>query len=724
MARKRAVAAAPKTFVLELGCEELPADYLPDAMRALAVHAAEAFGPEQGFAWQRLEVWAGPRRLALMLYGLAPTVRWEKVGPSKAAAFDAQGNPTPAAQGFAKSQGVPVSALQVKETPKGPCVVAAHTAPVIPKLAETVAPLVKSLRFPKQMRWRSADPTTFARPLRWIAALYGSTIVPCRVAGLASSRRTAALRCAKSPWIAVASADSYLATIRRAGIQLEQCWQPLAFPPEGPLVAHPAPPKAAALRRRLVEVARHAHGRLIDGEETDALLIANAFLAEHPVAATGRFGQAYLDLPAEVLATSMAQHLKAFPLQDAQGRLLPTFLVVLEGRPGELKAVVAHYERILGARFADARFFWQQDTKTPLTDKTAALSGVVFHRQLGTLADKVVRVETVAGRVAPAGARAELTAAIRLAKADLVTQMVKEFPTLQGIVGAAYARHDRESADVAQALRDQYAPRTAKDPLPTNEVGTWLSLLDRVDTLTGFFGIGLAPTSSEDPFGLRRQALGLVRILVEKPLALSLDTLLDAALESWGSRLTVPAAACKASLRAFLVDRVRWWAVEVRDYSRELAAAVLAGPTDDLADVRRRLDALQALWRDGRRRERVLFAAGKVVERTGRIVQSARDAGGTVDPSKFTTSEERALWDAWATVKADTAQWLQRRDYAKASESYGTLYPSLHTFFKNVFIMDENLDIRRNRLALMREIYTLYANAVGDLCQLPLPKDL
>ncbi|MBI4227491.1 MAG: glycine--tRNA ligase subunit beta, partial [Candidatus Omnitrophica bacterium] len=440
------------------------------------------------------------------------------------------------------------------------------------------------------------------------------------------------------------------------------------------------------------------------------------------------FREDYLTLPPDVLATAMAKHLKAFSVRDAQGRLLPKFLVVLEGKPTNLLVVMANYERILEARFTDAQFFWREDVKTSLADKAASLAGVAFHKSLGTVAEKSARLESVV-RTLACGDREALVRAIGLAKADLVTQMVKEFPTLQGVMGSEYAKHDDEPTEVVQALREQYAPRTAKDPIPASDTGLWLSLLDRVDTLTGFFGIGLAPTSSEDPYGLRRQALGLVRILVEKPLSLSLDTLIHSALESWRdhSKLTVADTTLQSQLRAFLLDRVRWWAIESRGYPREIVEAVLAGPTGDLADVRRRLDTLQAFWQDARQREQILFAAGKVVERTGRIVASVKndDAGvGQPDPSKFAAPEERALWEAWGPVKAETTRWLQQGDYAKATESYGTLYPPLSRFFDNVFIMDENLDVRRNRLALMREIYTVYANAVGDLCQLPLPKDL
>ena len=728
-----------RDFLLEIGCEELPADYLPQALEACAGRAAEHLGPERGFVWRTMEVWATPRRLVLIVRGMEPVVRWEKVGPTKAAAYDAQGHPTPAAQGFAKSQGVAVSSLGVKETPKGPCIVAAHTAPVLPKLAEAVPALIGALRFPKQMRWEASG-VTFARPIRWLVALYGAQRVPCRVADVTSSLRTAAPRRAAAPWLTVRDSASYFAAMRRVGIQLEQRGS--------------TKPKATALHRKLAQAAKRLGGRLDEGESFDWLLTTVTFLAESPVVQAGTFRKAYLTLPPEVLATAMAKYLKVFSLRAAQTSsdrpgltgLLPTFLAVLDGRPARAAVVMANYERILEARFTDAQFFWREDTKTPLAAKAPALKEVVFHQRLGTLDDKTGRLLHAAEALGINDKT--LARAIHLAKADLVTQMVKEFPTLQGLIGAEYARHDREPPAVIQAIREQYAPRTASDPIPASDAGAWLSLLDRADTLTGFFGVGLTPTSSEDPYGLRRQAAGLVRILVEKPLALSLDRVLGAALESWGSRLTPPLAvgpsgqrssnappeavtarggadALRAQLTQFLIERFRWWACDVRRYPRELVEAVLAAETDDLAGARQRLEALHELWRDPRQRERVLFTAGKVVERTGRIVASAKEPpAGPVEPAKFRVPEEQALWTTWTSVKQQTAGLIEQAQFKQATAEYGKLYPPLHQFFEKVFIMDDDPEIRQNRLAMMREIHALYATAVGDLSKLPLPTEV
>ena len=418
---RRAPAAQPEDFLLEIGCEELPADYLPGAMQGLAALTNERFAASEGFSWRPpVEVYATSRRFALLMREMTPTVCWEKVGPSKTAAYDTQGQPTPAAQGFARSQGVPLSALQVKETPKGLCVVAAHAAPVVPTLAEAIPALVNTLRFPKQMRWRSSDPTTFARPIRWLVALYGTRVVPCVVAGVTSGRRSSSLRRDATAWLTIPSAGEYLRVMKRHKIQLERRTQHGAeewFRRGARASVLESDTKQANLDKALRAAALNAQGCLVErGDEAFSELLTTAtFLAEHPVVAIGAFRRDYLTLPPEVLATAMVKHLKAFSVHDAQGRLLPKFLVVLEGRPTRPETVMANYERILEARFADAEFFWRADTKTPLAAKVPQLAGVTFHQRLGTMGEKVERMITVAAAVVPPAppgrrCRARLTA--------------------------------------------------------------------------------------------------------------------------------------------------------------------------------------------------------------------------------------------------------------------------------------------------------------------------
>ena len=724
--RRRSSSAGPQDFLLEIGCEELPAEYLPEVMAALRAHATGALGSDKGFVSQGIEVFATPRRLALVVPGLAPVVRWEKIGPSKSAAFDAAGKPTGAAQGFAKSQGISVEALIVKDTLRGPCVVAVHEAPIVEKLAEAIPVLVRLLRFPKQMRWEASG-TTFARPIRWLVALYGSSVVPCRIADVTSGRASRGLRRDGARSLEIPAAANYRAILQKSGIQLEWCEKKSGSPiddepKEGSSEA--AWPKRMKLLEVLAAAARAAGGHLETGPAFEELLTTVSFLAESPVVQAGSFKRSYLTLPSDVLSTAMATHMKAFGVYDAAGKLLPTFLVVLEGHPSTPGVVMANYERILEARFTDAQFFWGEDTKSSLESKCTQLSGLVFHKSLGTLDQKLARMGQVAkvlGQTSPALARA-----LRLSKADLVTQMVKEFPMLQGAIGAEYARADGEPADVVAALREQYAPRTAGDPIPASATGAWLAVLDRVDTLTGYFGVGLAPTSSEDPYGLRRQALGLVRILVEKPLAISLDTLWKSAIESWGSVLKLPASETQGQLASFILDRFQWWACQQRGYSRALFDALVAASTDNLADAADRLNQLNHMWQDERCRVEQLYPAGKVVERTGRIVASAprKDSLGDVDPTLFVVPEERVLWESWQHVKQPISKLIDQKSYREATVMYGSLSAPLGRFFEKVYVMDDNLPVRQNRLTLLYDIHKLYATGVADLSKLLLPKEL
>ncbi|MBI4313442.1 MAG: glycine--tRNA ligase subunit beta [Candidatus Omnitrophica bacterium] len=716
-------------FVLEIGCEELPADYLSAVINVLPGDAAGLLSRSDGFVWRSLEAYGGPRRLVLLVRGLNSVVRWERVGPSKASAYDAQGGFTQAAIGFAKSQGLPVSKLKLKETPRGPCLVAEQTAPAAAKLSKIIPALIQQIHFPKRMRWDAAG-ATFARPIRWLVALYGARIVPCRIAGVAGGRRTAAPRRARTPWLTVPSASAYATVLQRAGIHLERSGTATVDANGDVSVSGAArASKRSELHDQLRAQARKAGGRLpIDDEEFKTLLTANVFLAECPVVALGSFRQDYLTLPPEVLSASMAKHLKVFSLRGADGKFLPKFMAVLEGKPPKPAVVMGNYERILEARFADAQFFWKEDTKTTLGRKAAQLKQVIFHKQLGTLEEKSTRLKSLLEKspISDAALRASIARAIELSKADLVTQMVREFPTLQGIVGGEHARHDGESQEVALAIREQYQPRSASDAVPNSAAGAWLSLLDKVDTLAGFFGVDLAPTSSADPYGLRRQALGIVRILVEKRIPVSLDALWEAAIESWGPTIKLPAGQTQEQLTSFVLDRFRWLVCEQREYSRELFDAVAAASTDNLADAWDRLEQLNQMWKDPKRRAQELFPAGKVMERTGRIVASANrsDSSGEVDPQKFVAPEERALWESWQAAEPEISNLIQAKAYQKVVKTYGALSPTVHSFFEKVFVMDPDVSIKQNRLALMYQIYQPLASHVADLSKLPLPKDL
>jgi len=703
---------SPQDFLLEIGCEELPADYLPAVIDTAVLSDA-------GVKWKEALTYATPRRLVLHLKDVEPVVKKKEKGPPAQVAFDPSGKPTRAAEAFAQKHGLKVSQLVREQTPKGEVLFAEYDLPAAKILAEKVPQIIEGIHFPKTMRWDKSG-VRFARPVRWLLCLYGFKTIRCNFGETASGNVTFAGRADARKKIPVAGPSAYFAALRKAGVHLEDGKQPV---------------KRETLRKKLEAAAGKLQGRLPDEttEEFEWLLNTVTFLAEDPVVAVGSFQPEYLELPPEVLATSMAKHLKLFSIREKSGeKLLPKFLAVLEGKPLKPAMVMDNVDRIIEARFTDARFFYKEDTKTRLEAKVPELAKVAFHEKLGTVAERTRHLAGLMRSIADqTGLQVEASlceTTARLCKADLVTQMVREFPSLQGTIGGHYARADGEPAEVSAAIAQQYWPRTAGDPVPTTPLAALVSLADRVDTLTGTFGAGLKPTGSADPYSLRRQALGLVRILLEPPkgvsfVGLSIDRLFDESIQSWGARITLDPKTLKKELRAFLRERFEWLATREATV-RELVAAVLAAGDDDLASAWERLQLLRRLWAgsgDGKRK--TLEAAAKVAERTGRIVKRAKDLQlpDAVDPAILKEPEEKELWETWNRIAPQVKEHLERRQYEEATKIYSALYPAVHTYFEKVFVMDEDEGLRRNRLALLKQIHGSLASAFADLARLPLP---
>ena len=726
-------------FLLEIGCEELPADYMPNALdwnypnsRGLAA-SAEAALAESKMVWKELQVFGSPRRLILKISGIEPVVREEIEGPPVSIAFGQDGKPTPAADGFAKKMGVTVPQLKKKQTARGERLVLERAIPVEKVLQAAIPAIISGISFPKTMKWDSSG-VRFARPIRWLMAFYGSKPISCSYGALKSAPETYPNRRLPQKAVKISSITSYFSALPKLRIRLEN-GASLQRKEDGsaePLSIDKR--KRADLQRQLEVAAKKLGGRLPDEttEEFEWLLNTVAFLAEYPVVAVGSFQKIYLDLPTEVLTTSMARHLKLFSIREKNSeKLLPNFLAVLEGKPEKADRVMANVDRIIEARFTDARFFYREDTKTKLEVKAAQLSGVVFHEKLGTVAERIPRLERLMGVIAKeiqlsSVAAASAGRAARLCKADLVTQMVREFPTLQGLIGSRYAAQDGEPADVVTAIAEQYEPRAAGDAVPASPAGAVLSIADRFDTLIGYFGVGMKPTGSADPYGLRRQALGLVRILIEPPksisfVGLSIDRLSDEGIQSWGARLKTDKTALKKELRSFLSERFEWLASVRGKFTREQIDAVLSADDDDLAGAWERLSVIGRLWGDSRRKE-ILIKAAKVAERTGRIVASVKSGNGfgSVNPEILKESSEKKLWEAWNRVAPLVREQVRGRRFEEAVATYGGLYPEVHEFFETVFVMDKDENLRRNRLAFMKEIHQSLAESFADLSKLPL----
>ena len=731
---------ATHDFLLEIGCEELPADYLPAALDledrgpavagGLASSAAGALDGK-GIVWESLQSFGTSRRLVLYVQGVQPIAKKWRKGPPISVAYDAQGKPTRAAEAFAARHGVKVSQLKREETPKGPVVLAEYDEPAIKNLSEAIQEMIQRIVFPKTMRWDGTG-VRFARPVRWVLALYGSKVVPSLFGAVRSGGVTYGTRRLGGKPVKVSEAKGYFSQIRRLHVELEQGISIKKEKDSNRFERHPV--KKENLRKRLEQTAKCLGGSLPEQktEEFQWLLNTLTFLAEDPVVQAGTFRKEYLALPAEVLATAMAKHLKLLSLSDSNGeKLLPKFLAVLEGQPKKSAEVIANMERVLEARFADARFFYQEDTRTPLEEKVPELERIVFHEKLGSVAERIPRIERLMKAIAqglnlPSQLMAQIPHVARLAKADLVTSMVREFPSLQGTMGGHYLRENRQPFGVAEAVAQQYWPRTANDPLPIDWLGAVLSLGDRLDTLLGYFGAGMKPTGSLDPYALRRQALGVVRILIESPspisfVGLSIDRLFDDGIQSWGLKVTVEPNQLKKELRLFLRERFEWLAFARERIGRELIAAVLAADESDLAGAWDRLKILRELWTRPEEKDGLLRAA-KVAERTGRIVHAGKqdDCLGRVDPAALKEASEKKLWEVWNKVEPVLQEQVRLRRYREAVTTYSTLYAQIHEFFETVFVMDEDMNIRRNRLALMNEIYQSLSGSFADLSKLPL----
>jgi glycyl-tRNA synthetase len=644
-----------------------------------------------------------PRRQVALVHGLAPRQpdRTSEVqGPPAKVAFDAAGKPTRAAEGFARKQGIPVEALRIVAEGERSYVVATVTEagrPAAEVLAETLPGLVAGLRFPKTMRWNASN-VYFSRPLRWLVALLGDQVVPFAYAGVASGRTTRGLRPYGSPEIELASADDYLATLADNHILAD-----------------------GTERREQVRTQAKALAASVDGRIPDdpGLLDEVTNLIERPTALLGQFEAEYLALPQDVLVTVMKKHQRYFPviqvtsdklqvasahLQLATGDLLPYFIAVRNGDDLHLDVVREGNEDVLRARFADAKFFYEQDTAKPLDAFLPRLDTLTFQEHLGSMLDKSKRLELFAPVVGRALGldEADLAAAVRaahLCKADLATQLVVELTSLQGLMGRHYARLSGEDEAVAQAIFEHYLPRSADDALPETGPGLALGLADRLDSLVGLFAVGLAPTSSADPYGLRRGALGIVQNLVAHEVALPLRSLLAEAARLMPVEVPVQAL---DNVAEFIAGRLQGW-LRDRGLRHDVVEAVLAERGDDPYSAYRAAVQLTAWvgrddWAD------LLNAYGRCIRIVRGLGERYTFAPGA-DPEPATVKLCRAYQTARAQVTPES-------DVDRLLTALHPMIPAINRFFDDVLVMHENPALREARLALLQDIWALSGGIV------------
>ncbi|UTV27774.1 glycine--tRNA ligase subunit beta [Photobacterium atrarenae] len=668
-----------KNFLIELGTEELP----PTALRTLAEAFADNFAAElqtADLAHQGVQWFAAPRRLALKVTALAgsqPDKVVEKRGPAVSAAFDADGNPTKAAQGWARGNGIGVEQAERLKTDKGEWLLykqAVKGQPTQTLIATLAANALAKLPIPKPMRWGDKD-TQFIRPVKTLTMLLGDELIPGTILGVESDRVIRGHRFMGEAEFTIDHADQYPAILEE----------------RGKVMADYEARKALILAD--AQKAAQEVGGIADLE--DDLVEEVTSLVEWPVVLTASFEQEFLKVPAEALVYTMKGDQKYFPVYDANGQLLPKFIFVSNIVSNDPQQVIDGNEKVVRPRLADAEFFFNTDRKRPLVERLSELDSVLFQKQLGTLRDKTDRITALAGYIAQhIGADVEhAERAGLLSKCDLMTSMVFEFTDTQGVMGMHYARHDGEVEEVALALNEQYMPRFAGDSLPSTGVSAAVAMADKLDTLVGIFGIGQAPKGS-DPFALRRAALGVLRIIVEKGYNLDLTDLIAKAHELLADKLTNRNV--EADVLDFMLGRFRTW-YQDEGHSVDVIQAVLARRPTQPADFDKRVKAVSHF--------RSLDAAESLAaanKRVGNILAKFDgELAASIDSSLLVESAEKALAEQIEAKLAALAPVFAEGDYQQALSELSTLRESVDTFFDNVMVMAEDEQLKVNRLTML-----------------------
>ncbi|MEP7132322.1 MAG: glycine--tRNA ligase subunit beta [Acidobacteriota bacterium] len=675
--------AARRDFLLEIRTEEIPAAALAAARLDLQRRTSEALA-EEGLAAAEERSFATPRRLILWLRELPDRQEdraSEVLGPPASAAFDADGKPTRAAEGFAKAQKVEISSLVVVESPRGLTVAARRTIPgrsCADVLSEVLPRVVSALSFPKTMRWARGE-NVFVRPVRGVLALYGGTVVPIELFGVSSGNRTRGHRILSDRPITVAGAEDYFAQLRSARVE-----------PDGEV-------RRITILESAREMARSVGGTI----EPDADLVATlADLVECPGTVRGSFSPEFLDIPEEITTTAMRVHQKYLPIRGPSG-LLPHFVAVMDNAEDRKGLIAKGNEWVLNARLADARFFYESDVRQPLESRLQDLSRLTFQDRLGDYLQKTGRLQELSETIAHVVARPDLVdsvlTAARLSKVDLTTLMVKEFTDLQGVVGGIYARREGQPDSVWKAIYDQYRPASATDDPPREAAGAILSMADRFDTLAGLFTIGLIPTGSRDPYGLRRAAFGIVSIATARRWRLDWRPVARKAISLHSGVPGSNPEATLAELGTFFGERLRNL-LERRGHTYDEISAVSNTGVWDFSDVADRAQALTQARREMDFRSLVL-----AFKRIRNIV-GAEDAAGAPSAELYREPAERRLAADFLQARQAIEELAGSRQYREAMGMIASIAPSLDRFFVEVLVNTPEEDLRRNRLALLASI--------------------
>jgi len=692
-------------LLLEIGCEEIPARMIDAASEDLRLRVSALLARERIPA-REITSFETPRRLAVLATGLAAAqaeVAEQITGPPLAKAFQ-DGHPTPAAQAFAKKAGVEVSQLEKVSTPRGEYLAARIVRPgrsAADILIEQLPGEIAQIHWPKNMYWR-ASRERFVRPVRWLVAMLDGDVIPLQFAGVQAGKTSRGHRILADKPVPIASpGESYVNALRAAMVL------------------------GRAEREQQIRKALDAATRAVPGarwREDRDLLDTVVNLTEWPAAVLGNFAPEFLELPEEILVTVMRDHQKYFAVQDDAGRLLPHFLAVLNTGADPLGTIQHGHERVLRARFNDARFFWLTDQKHPLRERTAWLKQVTFQKDLGNYYEKTLRVQRLCSwlceiiREGGVSVRPGVVhKAAYLAKTDLTTELVKEFTELQGIVGGLYARVQELDPDlpeptrqlIAQTIYDHYRPESVDDPVPRTVEGSVLSIGDKADTIAGMFALGLQPTGSKDPFALRRQANGIVRTIAEQKLPLRLSQVFAYAREAYRDSLPEKkfsdASAFSSSLRTFLRERLEFYLRDVLGYKYDVVNAVLAAGGDDVVDAVARAEAVTRV-RPSEDFESISVAFRRIKNILRQADEAKKEIAATVDSSLLREPGEQTLASLLPQTAGLVEKLRQQRSYDPALTEISRLRPAVDSFFDKVMVMVDDPRVRANRLALLRTL--------------------
>jgi glycyl-tRNA synthetase beta chain len=686
-------------LLLEIGSEEIPAGFIGPALKNMQKGMSERLAGLE-LQYESIQTVATPRRLTICVNGLVsqqPDREEEFLGPAKKAAFDQDNKPTKAAIGFARSKGAEVEDLQVVNTPKGEYVTLVRqrkgkkTENLLPELLKR---LIEGLSFPKSMRWGDGD-TSFARPIHWLLALYEGRIIDFQIGDIKSADTTKGHRFMAPDLIGVKDFDHYVEILEQNHVLVDIAVRRQAV--------------IAEIRRAASERSGVEGARILEDEE---LIDTVTNLVEYPHGICGTFETSFLELPDDVLITAMREHQKYFCVTDQKGRLLANFVAVNNTRVPDENLAAEGHQRVLRARLEDALFFFKDDRNRKLEDWIDGLSGIIFQAKLGTMLEKTERVTQLSGTLAQKLApeySAKTERAATLAKADLLTAMVNEFPSLQGVMGRDYALLDGEEPEVATAILEHYLPVRAGGNLPTEIPGGLVGMADRLDTISGCFGIGQVPTGTTDPFGLRRLALGLLHIIESQNFALSLPEAIELALQLYGDKFTEDKAIAKNKIVDFIKGR----------FVNDLIGKGVPGPAveavtsvsfDDVVDCHAKIDALAAI-----RDQPAFTVLATAFKRVMNILKGHYPS--EVKTELLQEDAERNLYEDFKKVQNETGPFLESKEYGKALDVILRMKEPVDVFFDEVMVMSEDESLQQNRLNLLSAISGLFLQ-VGDFSKM------